>query len=88
MTKKVMQTIDEIKSVLIANGYKQDNFGHFKKTSKNGDVYRYKFQATSLRKESQVIYSDGHKGWVRLMGNYYSKLLVENNKIVGLRRDF
>jgi len=73
-----------LKEVLAANGFEEDNYGNFKKTVKD-NLYRYKFNKTSLRYESQVIHSDGSKCWVRLRSGYYKDLTVnELGKIVGL----
>jgi hypothetical protein len=89
MNKKTQQIVDSIKEMLRSRGYTEDSHGHFKKSTNSGELYRYKFQATSLRKESQVRHSDGTKSWVRLSGNYYSKLSIsEDNKICGMKRNF
>jgi len=89
MTKKVAQLVETIKEKLKSCGYTEDSYGNFKKIDSKGELYRYKFQEISLRKETQVVHSDGTKSWVRLSGNYYSKLgISEDGKITGMRRGF
>jgi len=87
MKKKTEILIEQIKKLLISYGYTQDTYGNFKK-QKDGELYRYKFQSASLRKEVQYKRSDGVSAWVRLSSNYYNNLSIVNNKIVGLKRGF
>jgi len=61
---------------LVLQGYSVNRFGHAKKT-KNGKVYRYKFQHHTVRYEVQVChsatkYSPASKEWVRLKTLKYS----------------
>ena len=60
-------------------GYSVDRFGHAKK-EKDGKVYRYKFQATNVRYEVQIIhdatrYSPALKEWMRLKSIPYKNIV-------------
>ena len=62
---------------LTAKGWKIDSFGHATKPV-NGKLYRYKFQALTIRYEVQAIYSataysPATKGWVRIKSYRYKK---------------
>ena len=84
MTKRQKEKlIHDIKELLTSTGWMEDNFGNFKKQDNDG-LYRFKFQSTSLRLESQVIHSDNTKSWVRLKSAYIKDLSIENNEIVGM----
>lgn len=62
---------------LAGKGWTIDRFGHAKKTV-DGKVYRYKFQAHTIRFEVQVNhpasqYSPASKSWVRIKSLKYKK---------------
>lgn len=78
------QIILDVKEFLIANGWKEDNYGNLK-IQRGGELYRMKFNSTSIRKESQVTHSDGSKVWIRLRTAYYKDIKIENGKIFGFK---
>ena len=60
-----------------------------KKTNDSGTVYRLKFGAKAVRYEKQISHStkySNNKEWIRLRSGYYSKLRVEDGKLVGMTR--
>lgn len=57
---------------LQANGWTLDNFGHAKKEI-NGNLYRYKFQANTVRKEVRAASGQ----WVRLKTIPYKSLILK-----------
>jgi len=85
MTKKQKDMLlKQICDVLVSNGFEQDKYGNYKKEA-NGELYRYKFNSTSLRYETQCIHSDGSKTWVRIRSGYYKDLsITDSNKIAGM----
>lgn len=86
-SKKTETIIAEIREFLKAEGWSmKPRSNHLYKEGPLGDEQRMNFQATSLRYESKVNHTDGTYTWVRLASNYYSKLSVAGNKLVGLKR--
>ena len=62
---------------LVLQGYSVDRFGHAKKTTTDGKIYRYKFQHHTIRFEIQVnhaatSYGKASKEWLRLKTLKYS----------------
>jgi hypothetical protein len=80
--------IDELKTWFVTRGYTQDKYGHYQKTMTIGnktDVFRYKVQDISIRKEVQINVC-GKNEWVRIASGYISKLsLNDKNQLVGLK---
>ena len=73
----------EIRAWMFKNGWTEDRFGNFKKV-RNGNKYRMKVQANSLRYE---VWSG--TGWVRLRSGYFKDLSVApDGKLSGLRRGY
>ena len=65
------------------NGWTIDRFGHYKKEI-NGNKYRMKVQATSLRYEV-----NSGTGWVRLRSGYFKDLSISpDGKLCGLKRGY
>ena len=70
---------EQFEAVLVADGWKKDRFGHYQKTIRERK-YRVKMQDLSCRIEVQVRYeateySPAKNEWVRLGGDYYSKIV-------------
>ncbi len=77
----------DLEEFLLRKGYVSDRYGNFKKTSEDGkSTRRCKLQKTSVRVERQIVYSDGSKGWVRIMSGFYSQMsITENDKLKGFK---
>jgi len=65
-----MLKIEQIKKVLVINGWIKDSHGNFKKET-HGKQYRYKFNAQSYRKE---VYDAQFKRWIKVGGMYYKQV--------------
>lgn len=70
---------EQFEEILKADGWKLDRFGHYQKTVR-GKQYRIKMQDRSCRIETLVrheatMYSPARKEWIRLGGEYYSKIV-------------
>lgn len=71
---------EQFEEILKAEGWELDRFGHYQKTNHWEHKYRVKMQAQSCRIEVQIHYkateySPAKNKWVRLGGDYYSKLV-------------
>jgi len=76
MTKKQrIEHIENIKSILLENGWLLDRWGNFKR-----DDYRVKMQKTSMRYE--VKHSTG---WINLRSDYYKNVMVTENNFIVLK---
>lgn len=69
----------QFEQVLVACGWERDRFGHYHKSAR-GKQYRVKMQDRSCRIETLVrheatMYSPERKEWIRLGGEYYSKIV-------------
>ncbi len=69
---------EKLLNSLTKKGWTVDSFGHAKKTV-DGKVYRYKFQAQTIRFEVQANheatrYSTASKSWVRIKTLKYKKV--------------
>lgn len=74
-------TQDEFTTWALGRGWELDSFGHFKKKltrKRTGtlELYRYKIGKYSVRYETQVVYEDGKKSWVRIASGYYKNLTI------------
>lgn len=73
-------------------GFKQDTYGHYQKTQKDGRKVRLKLSSVAVRYEVQVKmpdspYQKGKNEWVRIRSGYYSKLSINaEGSLVGLTR--
>lgn len=73
---------EQFEEILKADGWEQDRFGNYQKTVRKAAgerKYRIKMQDLSCRIEVQVRYeateySPAKNEWVRLGGDYYSKI--------------
>lgn len=70
---------EQFEAILKADGWEPDRFGHYQKTIRERK-YRVKMQDLSCRIEVQVHYdateySPAKNEWVRLGGDYYSKIV-------------
>ena len=70
---------EQFEEILKADGWERDRFGHYHKTV-GERKYRIKMQDLSFRIEVQVRheateYSPAKNAWVRLGGDYYSKIV-------------
>lgn len=70
---------EQFEEILKAEGWEPDRFGHYQKTIRERK-YRVKMQDLSCRIEVQVRYeateySPAKNEWVRLGGDYYSKIV-------------
>ena len=81
MTKVEEDTMkrEQFEEILKADGWEIDRFGHYHKTVRRRK-YRVKLQDRSFRIEVQVRheateYSPAKNEWVRLGGDYYSKIV-------------
>jgi len=84
-TKQKARLIESIVSLLIKHGYELTKYGTYMKRDKSGSLVRYKFTKIGLRKESQLIHSDGTKSWVRINSDYIKDLSInESGKLVGM----
>ncbi len=71
----------------LRRGLKQDAYGHMILTLPSGQVYRYKVQSISIRKEKRCTYSDGKNFWLHISSAYLKDLkLSADDKLIGLRR--
>lgn len=90
MAEKI--SVDDIKNFVKTVGYVEDRWGNLKKEA-NGKIFRFKFQATSVRFESgHRSEYDGKMMWVKIGGDYYKNIrwhfdgrLVIGSKIFGKR---
>ncbi len=90
MAEKI--SVDDIKNFVKTMGYVEDRWGNLKKEA-NGKIFRFKFQATSVRFESgHRSEYDGKLVWVKIGGDYYKNIrwhfdgrLVIGSKIFGKR---
>jgi hypothetical protein len=80
MTKKQREKhTQNIKDVLLSKKWDKDRWGNFKKIIKRGgkeELFRCKFQATSMRFEVKT-----NSGWFNLTSDYYKNIKVIDNKI-------
>lgn len=82
MTLKQKQLhIENIKNVLKSHGFVEDAYGNLKKINGKGQLTRFKFNTTSLRYETQLVYeatkySDAYKQWVRSKSAYYKDIEI------------
>lgn len=68
------------------HGFKLDRFNHLQK-EQNGQIYRYKLQATSIRKEIKKTLSDGTNYWMLLWNDYYHNLVITTDLKLARRSD-
>ena len=71
---------EQFEEILKADGWELDRFGHYHKTGRGERKYRVKMQDLSCRIEVQIRleateYSPAKNEWVRLGGDYYSKIV-------------
>ena len=64
---------EQFEAVLVADGWEKDRFGHYQKAIRERK-YRVKMQDLSCRIEV-TEYSLAKNEWVRLGGDYYSKIV-------------
>lgn len=81
---KNMRIMGQLLEVLVKNGWSPDRWGHYKKEIE-GRVYRYRFNKTCIRLESQLDLGD-RKEWRKIRSGYYKDLSVIDGKIHGLSR--
>ena len=67
---KSQKVIDYIIKVISKDGYESDRWGNYRK----GD-YRYKFNATSYRKEALI--STEPASWMKVSGTYYKNVPIK-----------
>lgn len=67
--------IEEIKKMLRKGGFKEDNYGNWKKVEKDGDEIRIKFNKLSIRKEGKLK-SKGMKTWYNQGSSYYKDIVI------------
>ncbi|MFA6199025.1 MAG: hypothetical protein WC679_01300 [Bacteroidales bacterium] len=95
-TKKQNPNKLKLIELLVHNGWKVDRYGHYKKeyqTKQGIKTYRFKFQETSVRYEVKSSFVQEFFGkaetvtnWIKLDGDYYSKLVVNDDSIrIGTR---
>lgn len=80
---------EAIITILQNSGWTLDRWGHLQKTLSVRGVhkdYRIKMQATSLRVEVKVHYpaddySKARNEWIRVGGEYYSKIQLDAGKL-------
>jgi hypothetical protein len=68
----------ECKSLLLSAGWKEDQWGHMKNKSVNGEMFRVKFEKISLRVEKQHSMTHGLKSWINIQSVYYSDTQTPN----------
>lgn len=73
--------VEEIKTWLLANGWKEDRYGHFQKETES-KRYRMKFQAQTVRFEVRIVMPhDAPDEWVRVASGYYKAVkIIEQGK--------
>lgn len=80
--------IKELKAALVAKGWTEDRFGHFKHdfrdSSGNIRTYRVKVQKLSVRLERQyeipaAPYSPAHKDWSKIESCYLKDIKVRDD---------
>lgn len=80
----------QIKQFFLSKGWKSDRFGHMKKTTSDGRLYRIKFQATSIRWEVQCVHPNDKftpSSWVRLYTGFFKQLSISaDGKLVGMKK--
>lgn len=85
--KQRLERIEEIKKILLNHGFTEDRFGHCKKATQRGRVFRFKFQPLVLRIEVQIDLHDGSKRWIKLVGSSYKTIkdeyIIEKLKQIG-----
>jgi len=67
---KNQKIVDKMIETLEGKGFVMDRYGNAKKTV-NGQLYRYKFNATSYRQEVKVGDS-----WMKVNGSYYKNVKI------------
>lgn len=83
-------TKQDLENWLVSRGYSKDKYGNYQK-NKDGKVYRYKLQATSVRYEVQITLTDWNDKpkheWLRIKSGYYKNLSLnpETKLLCGLR---
>lgn len=69
--------LDQVKEALVKLGWKEDSYGHMKKTSEKGTTYRVKVQAISVRLEKRV-----DSEWFKVSNAYTKDVSVlEDGKV-------
>ncbi len=75
-------TREELITWAIANGWKQDRFGHLQKEEHEG-LRRYRLKLGKLAARYEV---HSHAGWVRLHSAYCKELsITPDGQIVGMK---
>lgn len=74
---------EQFEEILKEDGWERDRFGHYHKTE-HERKYRIKMQDLSFRIEVQVRheateYSPAKNEWVRIGGDYYSRIIQMDN---------
>lgn len=80
--------VKDVRAALAKAGFTLDNFGHMKKQV-GSNLYRVKFQATSIRLEKQIKlaglgYSPSKKEWMRIASNYFCHLTLSDKGFLKL----
>jgi len=73
INKKNQKAKDHIIATITSYGYSEDRYGNYKKTSETG-TYRYKFSATSYRREKLI--DTKPTSWMRISGGYYKDVKI------------
>ena len=86
MTTKTEKKRIEIENFLTSRGYVEDRHGHYKKTFKDSQLWRYKMGKTSLRREHQIKDANNKNMWVKHQAAYYKNCeITADNKIKFLK---
>lgn len=73
---KNTKKIEQLKKIILGNGWEEDRWGNFKKTI-DGKEYRYKFQPKTLRRERSYRSADGKKEWMCVRSIYYKNIELQ-----------
>ncbi len=63
--------LDQIKEALTLLGWKEDSYGHMKKASEQGNTYRIKIQAISVRVEKRI-----DSEWFKVSNAYIKDVVI------------
>lgn len=72
---------EAIKDMLVSNGWEYDRWGHLKKTTPKGTLFRAKIQKTSVRFEKKI-----NSRWFNSISDYYKNIIVgiDHIKVKGI----
>lgn len=84
MTKKQKERkLEDIHNWAIANGWEEDRWGNYKKTTADGE-YRIKIQKTSIRYEVKYDKVGDGSPWARIRSGYIKDInITEDGRIIG-----